>query len=331
VRRRLAALACALAAAVALAGCGEREERLSPGPGERMEVRMEAPNAGHAGIYAARERRHFRAAGLDVRIATTDDPVEDVAAGRADLAVAPQHAVLEARDRGRRVVSVAAIVHRPLSSVMWTGASGLRELGDLRGRVVGTQGTDVQSAFLNTIVERAGAGAARERTVRGGFTRALVGRDVDAVVGAYLNREGVDPRLTRRRATTIPVDRAGVPPFAELVVVAREGGIEDDAGPIRSFLGAAARGTRDLRTGPGRAAAVEALAEADRRTPAAVHRRGIARTLPLLQPPRDRLYGYQDGGTWRALAAWMRDNRLLERREPANEAHTSELLPGRGP
>ncbi len=49
------------------------------------------------------------------------------------------------------------------------------------------------------------------------------------------------------------MDEAGVPTYDELVLVANEDALERDAGRIRAFIGALARGTRELEQDPDKA------------------------------------------------------------------------------
>ena len=52
--RRLGVPLLVAALALALAGCGERKERVGPGKTEQLQLMLDfLPNADHAGIYAA--------------------------------------------------------------------------------------------------------------------------------------------------------------------------------------------------------------------------------------------------------------------------------------
>ena len=106
-----------------LAGCGEKEgTRSSPRARSRWTLMLDYfPNADHAGIYAAQAGGHFKQAGLDVEIRQPPDPaspIKQVAAGRVDLAISYEPEVLRARDQGLNVVSVGAIVRKPLTSLI---------------------------------------------------------------------------------------------------------------------------------------------------------------------------------------------------------------------
>ena len=79
-------------------------------------------------------------------------PIKQVAAGRADLAISYEPEVLLAREQGLPVVAIAALVQRPLTSLIATRKSGVRSVRDLRGKRVGTAGIPYQSAYLKTIL-----------------------------------------------------------------------------------------------------------------------------------------------------------------------------------
>ena len=148
--------ACLAALALALAGCGEKEDALEPSGSKGLQLMLDYfPNADHAGIYAAQAAGHFKQAGLDVTIRQPPDPaapIKQVAAGRVDLAISYEPEVLRARDLGLNVVSVAAIVQKPLTSIISLPEGKVRTPADLRGKTVGTAGIDYQSAYLSTIL-----------------------------------------------------------------------------------------------------------------------------------------------------------------------------------
>src|SRR5690242_18431225 len=88
----------ALACAVVLAACGEKEEQLGPNEAEPFSLMLDFfPNADHAGIYAAQANGDFTDAGLKVAIRQPADPsapLKQVAAGRVDLAISYEPEVL---------------------------------------------------------------------------------------------------------------------------------------------------------------------------------------------------------------------------------------------
>ncbi len=332
--RPLLALLATLLLAPLGAGCGEKEDVLEPGEPRALTLMLDYfPNADHAGIYAAEAGGHFRDAGLDVTIRQPPDPaapIKQVAAGRVDLAVSYEPEVLRARDKGLRVVSVAALVRKPLTSIMSLPKARIRSPRDLEGKTVGTAGIDYQSAYLRTILVDAGVdpSSVKERNVGFSLTPALLTGRVDATLGAFWNYEGTELRLKGRDPRIVRMEQAGLPTYDELVLVANESALERDGGHIRAFVTALERGTRQLARNPDRG--IEALLDANRDLDPRLQRAVVRVTLPLFLPRDGRPFGWQAPGEWQAFTAWMRENRLLERIPDAGGAFTNELLPGQG-
>ena len=333
--RRLACLAALLPAlTLALAGCGEKEDALEPTGSKRVELMLDYfPNADHAGIYAAQAAGYFEQAGLDVAIRQPPDPaapIKQVAAGRVDLAISYEPEVLRARDLGVNVVSVGAIVQKPLTAIISLPEAKIRDPADLRGKTVGTAGIDYQSAYLQTILADAGvpANSVRERNVGFAFSPALITGKIDAALGAFWNYEGTELRLRGKKPRIIRVEDAGVPTYNELVLVANEDALERDASKIRAFIGAVSRGTRDLRADPD--AAIDGLLEANPDLDPELQRAVVEVTLPLFFPPAGKPFGWQSSREWDAFAAWMEDNQLLENPADPQASYDNELLPGSG-
>ena len=226
------------------------------------------------------------------------------------------------------MVAVGALIQRPLTSLIALPASKIRKPADLRGKKVGTAGIDYQHAFLQAILERAGVNPAsvKEQNVGFNLVPALLTKKIDAILGGFLNYEAIDLKQRKKNPVVIPVDKAGVPPYDELVFVTSEQAAKDNADAIRSFLGAVARGTHDLQTHPGD---VSALLKANPDLDPKLQKAAVKLTLPFFQPPAGKPFGYQDPGQWRAFADFMRRNGLI--RGSANGAFTNALLPGQGP
>jgi putative hydroxymethylpyrimidine transport system substrate-binding protein len=331
---RAAVCLLSLVLLMAAAGCGEKDDVLEPSGSKRVELLLDYfPNADHAGIYAAQAGGQFKQAGLDVQIRQPPDPaapIKQVAAGRVDLAVSYEPEVLRARDQGLRVVSVAAIVQKPLTSIISLPKARIARPADLRGKTVGTAGIDYQTAYLRTILLEAGVrpSAVKQRNVGFSLTPALLTGRVDAVLGAFWNYEGTELKLKGKRPRIIRVEDAGVPTYNELVLVANEDALERDADKLRAFIGALSRGTRDLRADPEQA--LKGLLEANPDLDPKLQRTVVDVTLPLFFPPRGKPFGWQDPAAWDAFAAWMKENGLLERAPDPGSAYDNELLPGSG-
>jgi putative hydroxymethylpyrimidine transport system substrate-binding protein len=329
-------LAAAICLALLAAGCGEKEDVLEPSGSKSVELMLDYfPNADHAGIYAAQAGGDFREAGLDVEIRQPPDPaapIKQVAAGRVDLAISYEPEVLRARDQGLNVVSVAAIVQKPLTSIISLPKAKIREPADLEGKTVGTAGIDYQHAYLQTILSDAGVAPAsvKERNVGFGLTPALLTGKVDAVLGAFWNYEGTDLRRRGRKPTIMRMEKLGVPTYDELVFVARRKDLDEGfSSKLRRFLRATAKGHERLRehaeTG------VDALLKVDPGLERGLQTDAVSNTLPVFFPADpEKPFGWQDPQKWDAYGRWMYAEKLVKRQPDAARALTNEFLPGQG-
>ncbi len=334
MRKLLPLTAALLLGLVVLAGCGEKEDVLEPGGSKRVEVMLDYfPNADHAGIYAAQAAGYFEEAGLDVEIRTPPDPsapIKQVAAGNVDLAISYEPEVFRAREIGLNVVSIAALVQKPLTSIISLPKAKIRAPKDLKGKTVGTAGIDYQTAYLETILAEAGVNTddVKVRNVGFNLTPALLTGRVDAVLGAFWNYEGTELKMRGKKPQIIRMDEAGVPTYNELVLVANQDALERDSGKLRAFIGALSRGTRDLRENPDEA--INGLLEANPDLDPELQREVVKVTLPLFFPPEGKPYGWQDPEQWDAFSAWMRDSGLLDEPPDPAATHNNRLLPGSG-
>jgi len=327
------ALAIALSAlALGLSACGEKSEDVK-GEAQPFTLTLDFyPNPDHAGIYMAQKLGYFKEAGLDVDIQTPSDPaapIKQVAAGRSDLAVSYEPEVILAREQGLKVKAVAAVVNRPLTSLIWLKKSGIDGVAGLRGKTVATAGIPYQDAYLKTILARAKLQPSDVKAVNVGFglLPALLSDQAQAMLGGFSNVEGVDLRLRGKEPVVTPVDKLGVPSYDELVLVANEGRLEEDPQEIRLFIAALARGTEAAAADP--EATADALREANPDLDPKLTRAELAATLPLLDPPRGKQpYGYMDPGLWTEFSGWMRDNELIEGLPPSAELLSDAYLPG---
>jgi len=332
--RRLIALLALLTAALALTACGEKEDALGPEGNTKMTLMLDYfPNANHAGIYAAQAGGMFKQAGLDVTIRQPPDPaapIKQVAAGRADLAISYEPEVLRARDKGLNVVAVGAVVRKPLTSIISLPKGKIRSPRDLEGKTVGTAGIDYQAAFLQTILDRAGVdpSSVKQRNLGFNLVGPLVSGKVDATLGAFWNYEGVQLRQQKKKPRIIRVDRAGVPTYDELVLVANADALERDGNRIRAFVGALARGTTALERDPDKG--IQGLLKANPDLDPKLQRASVKVTLPLFLPAKGKPFGYQDPREWQAFAGWMSDNRLITKIHDARGAFDNRFLPGGG-
>lgn len=330
---RTAAIAAALALlSLALAACGEKSEDGGTAAQPLTLTLDFYPNPDHAGIYMAEQLGYFEEAGLDVSIQTPADPAAPIkllAAGETDLAISYEPEVALAHEKGLDVVAIGALVNRPLTSMIWLGKSGIKGVADLKGKTVATAGIPYQDAFLATILGRVGLKPSDVKSVNVGFglLPALLSGKAEAMLGGFLNVEGVDLRQRGKDPVVTPVDQLGVPTYDELVLVANREALAADPQRFRLFLAALERGTGAAVAQP--KAATKAVLEANNDLEPKLTEAEVEATLPLLGARTPgKPYGYMEPEAWGAFTAWMRDNGLIESLPEPAELLSNDYLPG---
>jgi putative hydroxymethylpyrimidine transport system substrate-binding protein len=277
-------IACAVALAIPIAGCGEKDEPLDDVPrGFALALDFQ-PNAVHAGIYTAIADDLDRDHGLNLEVrvpASSTDSLKLLAGGRADASIVDIHDLGLAAERGADVVGIGALVQAPLAAVIADPA--VRRPRNLEGRRVGVTGLPSDDAVLRATVEADGGDydAVRRTTIGFSAVPSLAAGRVDAVVtfwnaeGVALRREGVPTRQFR-------VDRYGAPRYPELVVATTRERLAADPGLYADLVAALRAGTRAALAD--RPAAVREIAAASDSDPGLVAAQ-LTAVAPALRPP----------------------------------------------
>jgi NitT/TauT family transport system substrate-binding protein/putative hydroxymethylpyrimidine transport system substrate-binding protein len=279
--RRLALVVLAMVAA----GCGS-----SSGTRPDLTLALDfTPNAVHAPLYAAAAAGAFRIR----QPGSGPDGLKLVATGKADLAVLDIHDLAIARERGTKVVAIAALVERPLAALVARGGRGISRPRDLQGHTVGVSGLPSDPAFIDAIVRHDGGDPSKVKQVTIGFSavaRILSGR-VDAAPvfwnaeGVVLKQRGLDTREFR-------VEDYGAPAYPEVVLVTSERTLRAKRAALHDALLAIANGIQTVRADPQTAA--RRIAEAADTKDVDLVRAQLDAVLPLYGTALDR----------RVLARW---------------------------
>jgi putative hydroxymethylpyrimidine transport system substrate-binding protein len=334
---RALALLAALTATLALSACGTKQDTLTAPGTKSFTVMLDwFPNADHAPLYAAISNGYFNAVGLDVQPivpSETAEPLKLLAAGKVDMAISYEPQLLLARDQGLKLVSIAALVQRPLTSIIALPSSHVQKVADLAGKRVGTAGIGYQAAELHTALQAAGVNPSSVTEANVGFNLvpAMLSGKVAATLGGYWNYEAIQLEEMHKHPVVIPIDQAGVPTYNELVLVVREEQAHHDGQDLRAFLQALTRGEQQVRANPAAAAAliVKANPEAEMKLQLA----SIEKTLPAIVPTNHSdPYGWQDPSQWAAFGSWMLAHGLIHSNPNTTglPPFTNEFLPGQG-
>ncbi|HEY3759291.1 MAG TPA: ABC transporter substrate-binding protein [Solirubrobacteraceae bacterium] len=331
------AIATALACVLALAACGAKQDVTSAPATKRFTVMLDwFPNADHAALYSAIADGDFRAVGLEVQPVVPSEavePLKQLAAGKIDMAISYEPELLLARDEGLKLVSIGALVQRPLTSIIALPGQHVSTVKDLAGKRVGTAGISYQAAELHTALQHAGVNPAKVQEVNVGFNLvpAMLSGKVAATLGGFWNYEAIQLQIMHKHPVVIPVNEVGVPNYDELVLVVRADEARSDGVDLRAFMQALTRGERAVRANP--AAAAKLVQAANPSLEPKLQLESIERTLPAALPAQaGKPFGYQDPTQWAAFGRWMFQQGLLKSDPDATglPPFTNEFLPGQG-
>ena len=337
MKKSIAVLIAAAAAALLLAACGSKRDQIQPLAANTQNVTMMLdwlPNADHVGIYEAIANGDLKDAGIDLHVETPPSPSAPLSlleAGKVDVAISYEPEVMLARDQMQTVLSFAALVQRPLTSVISVGSKRIKSISQLRGKTVGTAGIPYQTAYLNTMLDHAGVprSSVKQVDVGSNLVPAMISGRVDATIGGYWNYEAIELRQAHKKPNVIPVSAGGVPSYDELVLVTTEKYFENHVTLLRGLVQALGRGYAAVRADPQQG--INALLAANPSLDPTLQTAAVHATLPAFFPGEDKPWGWQFSDRWNAYGKWMYDHHLIKHLAARDFASTNQLLAGQGP
>jgi putative hydroxymethylpyrimidine transport system substrate-binding protein len=328
-RRLRGGAAAAALAAVAVAGCGEVKNTISPPAGTADQVTVVlsgAPDAFDAGIYDAAALGYFRQTDLDVHVVVPSagqDPVAMVHDGQALVGVASEASVLLHRNEDEPVVGVAALVNAPISSI----TIPVPKAGPSGGAALTTTTTTVSTTSRKTRRKRTGT---RTRTTTT-TTPASTGTTTTPTSTTPTTTTAAQPDAALWPAQLQQLlAKPGFPTYDGLVLVVRKRSIVNHAGLVRRFVQAVARGYRAARAHPGQAIDNLIAASPSLQPNRALQLATLKAAIPYFFPAGAKVWGMQSSAQWNAFGEWLSTNHLLNNPNAITDASTNELLQGQG-
>ncbi|KPL52146.1 ABC transporter ATP-binding protein [Prosthecomicrobium hirschii] len=314
--RILASLA--LAAALGLAA-------LPAAAADKLSVALDwFVNPDHAPLVVARDKGFFAKAGLDVELIAPADPAAPprlVAAGQADIAISYQPSLHMAVAENLPLVRFGTLVETPLNTVIVLADGPVKTLKDLKGRKVGYSVSGFEDAVLGAMLESVGLSLKDVELINVNFalTAALSAGQVDAVVGGYRNFELTELDLAGKKGRAFFPEEAGVPPYDELIYVARRDRAADPK--LGRFVEAVEAATLWLTNNPDEAWAV--FRKADPKLDDDLNRRAFFDTLARFAKRPAAL----DANRYTRFAAFLKAKKLIDTIPPLDSYAVVPKMP----
>ncbi|WP_026694116.1 ABC transporter substrate-binding protein [Peribacillus kribbensis] len=283
------------------------------------------PNAVHSLLYVAKEKGYFNDQGLDVDLkmpADTNDPLKLVAANQVDMAISYQPEVLVARGENIPVKSFAALVRHPLNQLMVPANGPIKSPKDLEGKTIGYPSIPLDEAIVQTMVKSEGGNPRKIKMVDVGWDLipAMATKKTNALIGGYINHEKLLLEKEGHPMLALNPKEYGVPDYYELVLVGSQKGLKEKPEVFKKFMAAITKGQKYVQENPEKGLSI-LLKNADKSSPLDkdVETKSLQILLPLMDA-KEKAFGYQDPQTWKNVAEWLKDNKVVKTKVNSKDA-----------
>jgi putative hydroxymethylpyrimidine transport system substrate-binding protein len=281
-----------------------------------------------AGIVMAQGKGFFYYdGGVNVSATIALEPMRAityVASGSVDLGVTHQPQVVMAKEKGAPIVAIGSLISQPTAAMIWLKRSKIGGIADLKGKTIAIPGLPFQKEFLGTVLARKGLTLSdvKVKSVRYDLLPSLISGDADAIFGGSWNLEGAALEAGGLEPVVTPVKDQGIPPYDELVVIARTDRLAKDPGAICGFMSALSHGTAAAIKDPkGVTDTIDESIESDPELSREELEAGVEATLPLLSKS-----GSMSPGQANKLVDWMFEEGMIQRKLKASEFLTNAYL-----
>jgi ABC-type nitrate/sulfonate/bicarbonate transport system substrate-binding protein len=286
------------------------------------------PNTNHTGIFVARDKGWYEAAGLAVNIIQAgESPVEQVvASGSADFGISYQEAVTLARTEGAPIVSVAAVIQHNTSGFASRADRNITRPKDFEGKTYGGWGSPVESAMLDLLMSCDGGDVSKVNVLDTGFADffAITQKEVD-FAWIFYGWDGVNAELKDIPVNVIMLNewQECVPDYYTPVMITSEKTIAEKPEIVKAFISATAEGYEFAIENPDEAADIllQAAPESDPELVTASQQ-----WLADQYQADAEQWGLQDETVWQRYADWLYQQDLISKPLDAEAAFSNEFL-----
>lgn len=287
-------------------------------PEEEITVALDwYPNAVHSFLYAAEKQGYFKDEHLKVNLqmpSDASDPLKMAAAGQVDAAISYQSQMIQARSEGVPVVSVAALVYKPLNVLMVRKDSGIQSPKDLAGKTIGYPSIPLDEKIVREMVKNDGGDDSKIKFTDIGYdiVPSLTAKKVDAVIGGYINHEKLILEKNGIPVNAFAPNDYGVPNFYELVMATSDDTLAKKQKALEAFLRAAQKGQAYV-TSHKTDALQDLLSNQAKEFPldSSVETKSLDILLPLMDAGGGKPFGTQDPAAWQTSIDWMKKVGLI--------------------
>lgn len=273
-------------------------------------------NPDHAPLIVAKQQGFFKEQGLEVELigpADPNDPPKWVAAGKADIGLTYQPELLVHVDHGLPLISIGALIDKPLNCLVALKNGSIQSLSDLKGKRIASTSDGLADLMLKMMLEKNGLTMKDVKLVNVHYnlSQALLSRQVDAVTGLQRNVEVPELEANNHKIVAFFPEEYGVPNYYELIFVINKNNINDKR--FRKFLAAIQKAVAYLDQHPNETweQFIKEYPEANNAT----NKQSWFTTLPYFAENPSMI----DHREWKHFANFMKDNHLIKTARSTSE------------
>lgn len=288
------------------------------------------PNTNHTGIYTAIEKGYYDDVNIEIEVIQPPEGGAEalVANGQAEFGVSFQETIAAARtaENPLPVVAVATILQNNTSGFAALADKGINTPKDFEGKLYGSWGTEIETAFIKTMMEKEGADVAKLDiidVVSWDFITSI-SNDVDfqwiyyGWDGIAAEQMGIDISFIKLQDIDERLN------FYTPLLFTSEELIAENPDLISRFLSATSKGYEFAATNPEEA--VKDLLTHAPETDAAIALASQQYLADELIADADQ-WGVMSKDVWTNFSAWMFENGVLKQALDIDQAFTNEFLP----
>ncbi|MBB2717276.1 UNVERIFIED_ORG: ABC-type nitrate/sulfonate/bicarbonate transport system substrate-binding protein [Rhizobium etli] len=203
------------------------------------------PNTNHIGIYVAKAKGFYAAAGLDVEILPFSDTSAGtlVSNGVADFGISSEIEAMTQRAGGGDVKMVYGVVQTETARLIYKGGrDDIKRPKDLDGKTYGGFGGTWESALVSAMIRNdGGTGDVKTVTLGTSAYEALDNGSIDFTLEIY-TWEGIAAELENRKIGRFHYSDYGIPDEQTTVIVSSDAYLSASREHARAFIQATRQG-----------------------------------------------------------------------------------------
>jgi len=326
--KKILVLVLVMSQLVFIVGCTKEEETVEM---DKVTFILDwLPNTNHTGIYSAIEKGYFSDVNIQVEVIqpSEGDANTLVATGQGEFGVSFQESLSMARtaENPIPIIAIAAIIQNNTSGFAGLTESNIKSPKDFEGKIYGSWGTEIETAFIKTMMEKENADVEKLEVidiVSYDFLTSIT-NDVDfqwiyyGWDGIAAEEKGVDISFIKLQDIDERLN------FYTPIIITSETLIEEDPDLVKRFLSAATKGYEYVAANP-----EEAVKDLLKHAPETDVDIATASQIYLADEfiADSKGWGYMEDSIWTTFSDWMFENGVIAKELDVEKAYTNEFLP----